>query len=82
MVASLLAGYSALVRIELLVDGLRLPVAQIGGGRLIFDRPVSLPGTTGRIVARIDENEQCWQATWSASDEPRRVVEAELAEIA
>ncbi len=37
-----LGAFSAAVRIELLISGKSVPVAQIGSDRIIFDQPVIL----------------------------------------
>jgi len=76
--SNLSVGYSAHVQLELRVGGLRFPLAQIGGDRLVFDKPVVLPGTTGEVRARIDEHEERFAATWPASALPRDVLRAEL----
>lgn len=81
IVSQPIAGYSARVRVELFVAGQCIRVAQMGGGRLIFDAPVTLPGTTGEVMAHIDEHEQRWQVVWPASDTPARIIRADFREI-
>lgn len=81
MVAPTPSGYSANVRLELLVGDRRFPLAQIGGGRLIFREPVVLSCAAGEVSAHIDEHVQRWHVTWDASDAPRRIVYAEFREI-
>ncbi len=70
-------GYSARVRLELHVAGNCIPLAQIGGDRLVLKRPHILPGTTGKVLALIDEHQQHWTVTWPASDSPRQIVPAQ-----
>ena len=74
-------GYSARVRLELRAGGKSFPLAQIGGRRLIFDDPITLPGTDGEVVAHIDEHQQRWAVTWTTSNAPRRTIPAEFTEI-
>jgi len=71
-------GYSANVRIELRIDGQCIPVAQTGGGRLIFDHPVTLPATTGVVVMHVDDNESRWHVTLRPNGQPSRIIEAEF----
>jgi hypothetical protein len=81
MVAPTPSEYSATVRLELVIGADRLPLAQIGGGRLMFGREVVLPGTGGRLIAYIDENVQEWDVTWEARDQARRTWVAEYREV-
>jgi len=57
-------GHSADVRISLFVSGTSFDVAQIGGGRLIFQNPVMLPidpeGAQGVVALSIDGEERRW----------------------
>ena len=69
------------MRLELRVGDLRFELAQIGDDRLIFDRGVILPGTTGEVLAHIDEHERRWMVNWAASDAPRQVVQAQYHEV-
>jgi hypothetical protein len=62
-------GYSARVRIELRVGALRIPVAQTGGGQLIFDRPTTLPASEGEVVMHIDGHEHRWRVTSLRSED-------------
>src|SRR5437588_12789494 len=55
-------GYSADVRIRLHVNGQTYRVAQIGGGRLIFDSPLTFPAATGTVVITVDGQQHHWQA--------------------
>lgn len=71
-------GYSAKVRIRLHANGQTYPIAQIGGGRLIFDSPVTFPQTTGTVVMTIDGQEEHWHATIPAHPQPARIIAAEL----
>lgn len=63
---------------ELVVNGLRIPVAQAGGGQLIFDRPTVLPESTGVLVMQIDDHEQRWRVALQPTGKPERIVSAEF----
>jgi hypothetical protein len=69
-------GYSALVRINLHLNDQVYPVAQMGGGRMIFDTPVALPAGTGTVVMNVDGLEQRWRITVQDYVRPQRVVAA------
>jgi hypothetical protein len=71
-------GYSARVRIKLHVNGQIYRVAQIGGGRLIFDSPETFPKATGIVVMTVDGNEECWQVELPGQTEPARIVQASI----
>ncbi len=71
-------SYSAHVRIELRVNGQRIPVAQTGGGNLIFDQPISLTATTGEVVMTVDGRERRWRVTLHPRGEAERVIAAEF----
>ena len=53
-------GHSAEVRITLILDGERIPVAQLGPGFLLLDSPSDRPPTGASIELRADESESCW----------------------
>jgi hypothetical protein len=72
------ARYSAKVRISLHANGQIYPVAQIGGGRLIFDSPVAFPQTTGTVVMTVDGQEERWHVAIPHQPEPTRIIAAEL----
>ncbi len=82
MIAPTPSGCSSQVRFELLAGTERFVPAQIGGGRIIFEHAVMLPGTNGELVAHIDDHQQRWELTWEASDAPRRRVDCEFRELA
>jgi hypothetical protein len=67
-------GYSAEVRIELRVNGHRIPVAQTGGGQLIFHDPQTLPRTDAEVVMHIDGHERRWRVALQPGPTPDRVV--------
>jgi len=69
--------YSAQVRIRLHVNGQTYRVAQIGGGRLIFDSPVTFPDTTGTVVMTVDGHEERWHVAIHGQSQPTRVVAAD-----
>ena len=71
-------GYSAHVRLELRIGEVRFPLAQIATDKIILDHPTVLPGTTGEVLAYIDQRERRWTATWAASETPRQVVPAQF----
>jgi hypothetical protein len=51
-------GYSAEVQIYLIVDGRRLPVAQVGKDFLILREPADIPSGHAVLNITIDGNEQ------------------------
>ena len=71
-------GYSARVRLELHVGSACYPLAQIGADRLIFEKPISLPGSAGEVFAHIDDHEHRWIATWEPTGLPRKTVPVQL----
>ena len=71
-------GYSANVGIELRIKGRCIPVAQAGGGRLIFDRPITIPESTGEVVMHIDGHERRWRVALQPTAQPERVIAAEF----
>ncbi|HMD54933.1 MAG TPA: hypothetical protein VKJ65_10325 [Phycisphaerae bacterium] len=75
-------SFSAIVRIELHIAGKCLPVAQAGGGQLIFDKPVSLPKGDGELVMYIDESPQRWRVFLQPESAPVRIVRASFEHIA
>ena len=74
MLVPAMLGYSAKVNLELHIGTACYQLAQIGADRMIFDRDVNLPGTSGEVRVQIDEHEKRLLATWEASETPRRVV--------
>ena len=81
MVAPKPTGHSSKVRLEVRAGGCKFRVAQIGAGRLVFDSPVLLPGTSGEAVAHIDDREQRWSVTWEKCVTPQRIISAEFQAI-
>jgi hypothetical protein len=55
------SGYSADVRIHLILNGRSIPVAQLGPGFLLLDAPADYPPGLASIVLRVDEAEERWQ---------------------
>ena len=45
---------------RLLVNGVSLPVLQMGEDFLFVDQPVNHPPTTAHVVLRVDESERAW----------------------
>jgi hypothetical protein len=70
--------YSASVKISLFIDGLTLDLAQVGGGRLWFEKPVKLPGGKGEVVLDIDGTEQRWKVAIDEMTEAAEWVRAEF----
>lgn len=46
---------------RLLVNGLSLPVLQMGGDFLLVDQPVNHPPAIASVVLRVDESERGWR---------------------
>jgi hypothetical protein len=53
-------GHSADVRINLILNGDSIPVAQLGPGFLFLDVPSDHPPGDARIVMRVDQSEESW----------------------
>jgi hypothetical protein len=53
-------GHSADVRIDLMLNGHSIPVAQLGPGFLLLDTPSDQPPCDARIVLRVDQSERSW----------------------
>jgi hypothetical protein len=81
MVAPPNSGYSARVRLELVIGEVRIPLAQAGGGRLMFGQEIVLPGTTGEVICHVDDRERRWRVTWEATSLPQRTVMAEFRDV-
>ena len=81
--ASSVDSFSAKVRINLNIAGQCLPVAQAGGGQLIFDFPVTLSESdrTGEVVVYIDESPQRWRAKLHPTSQPSRILAADFEPI-
>jgi hypothetical protein len=61
------------VRLFLRVNGEQVPLAQVGGGRLYFDEPVTLAPGPAEVLVEID-GETKPRSVWVVGyDEPRRV---------
>ena len=82
MVALPVSGYSSNVRIELFAGTERFLPAQVGAGKITFDRDVVLPGTEGELILYIDEHPRRWHLTWEVSDLPRKTWMAEYRDVA
>jgi len=54
-------GHSADIRIQLIVDGLVLPVGQLGPEFLILREPTDHPPTEAEIFMSIDGSERRWK---------------------
>jgi hypothetical protein len=47
-------GCSAAVRLFVCLNGQQIPLTQIGGGRMYFDTPTSLPAGPAEVIIEID----------------------------
>ncbi|HWE95936.1 MAG TPA: hypothetical protein VG269_18380 [Tepidisphaeraceae bacterium] len=74
-------GHSAQVRMNLHLNGHVYPIAQMGGGRMIFDKPVMLPSGTGMVVMQVDGLEQRWRVAVPAQACPQRTVMASFGPV-
>jgi hypothetical protein len=54
-------GRSTDVSIQLLLNGLCLPVGQLGPDFLLLKSPHAHSPTEGTLVVRVDDNERRWQ---------------------
>ena len=45
---------------RLLVNGLCLPVAQMGPDFVLVDSPVNHPPADARMILQVDQTERCW----------------------
>ena len=53
-------GHSADVKMELILNGHTLPVAQLGPDFLVLDRPVDYPAGSGDILMIVDGEAERW----------------------
>jgi hypothetical protein len=53
-------GHSARVNLRLLVNGLSLPVAQLGPDFLLVNAPVNHAPAPATVVMQVDETERRW----------------------
>jgi hypothetical protein len=53
-------GHSAQVNLRLLVNGLSLPVAQLGPDFLLVDNPVNHAPADAAVVMQVDQSERRW----------------------
>jgi hypothetical protein len=53
-------GHSAEVRISLILNGVSIPVAQLGPGFLFLYQPTDQPPGTASIILRVDQSEETW----------------------
>jgi hypothetical protein len=56
-------GHSARVKMRLLVNGLSLPVLQMGPDFLLVDQPISHPPAPASVVLQVDDSERRWNVT-------------------
>ncbi|MHB1766801.1 MAG: hypothetical protein ACYCUV_02985 [Phycisphaerae bacterium] len=71
-------AFSAAVRIELLISGRSVPVAQVGSDRIIFDQPVAFADRNGEVIVYIDESPQRWRVKLRPGPEPARILAADF----
>ena len=53
-------GHSARVKMRLLVNGLSLPVLQMGPDFLLVDQPINHPAAEASVLLQVDESERHW----------------------
>jgi hypothetical protein len=56
-------GHSAVVKIQLLLNGTVLPVAQLGPDFLLLDAPSDHPPGSARLVLQVDQSERSWEVS-------------------
>ena len=54
-------GHSAHVKIDLLLEGRSIPVAQLAPDFLLLDTAINLPPGEATLVLRVDESERHWR---------------------
>jgi hypothetical protein len=54
-------GHSAVVTMRLLLDGVSIPVAQMGPDFILLETPLEHPPATGSLVLNVDETERQWK---------------------
>ena len=52
--------YSSVVQMQLWVDGIPIPIAQMGLDFVILREPAALPPCEATVVFRIDQKEERW----------------------
>lgn len=65
------------MNLRLLVNGLSLPVAQLGPDFLLLDHPVNHAPTIGAVVMQVDNNERRWNVRLPegiSSNSPRVLI--------
>ena len=74
-------GHSAQVKMQLLVNGFSIPIAQMGPDFLLVDGPINHPPGEASVVMRVDESESRWAVRLPAgmSSASNRVVIAPAA---
>jgi hypothetical protein len=68
------AGYSADVRLMLVLNGRRLPLAQTGPDDVILPEAAVIPAGPAELLAVIDGRERRWRVRLAGTDTPARVV--------
>jgi hypothetical protein len=53
-------GHSADVKIDLVLNGHSIPVAQLGPGFLLIDEPADYPPGEASLILRVDESTERW----------------------
>jgi hypothetical protein len=54
-------GHSAQVKIQLLINGRSVPVAQVGPDFMLLNHPFDLPPGNAILVLQVDESERRWE---------------------
>lgn len=60
LTSSISSGHSAHVEIGLRVNGILLPVAQMGPDFLLMDNPIELPPGEASLFLQVDESKREW----------------------
>ncbi len=65
-------GHSALVYMELRLNGNVFPIAQMAPGFLVLHKPVDHPPADGEVFLRIDDSESSWRVHLVEGISPQR----------
>ena len=60
-VSSQLTGYSAIVRLQLIVDDIEYDLAEMGPNSISLRQPTNLPPCDADVVMHVDHQEQRWR---------------------
>ena len=79
-IASIRNEYSAVIRLELLVDGRSLPLAQIAPDVIVFAQPTELPPCNAVILMYVDDVERQWKVILPAGATSSRKLTATISD--